>query len=155
MRKPLFLLGAVLVAGLAACGNSTGHATHGTPHAAAPAGVRVEVEDSSLGPILTDQNGRTLYAFTNDKGGTSTCTGACIATWPALSSRQPAAAGQGADKGLLAQTVRAEGTAQTTYGDWPLYYYAGDQGPGDIDGQGVDGVWFAVGADGKLVKTAP
>jgi predicted lipoprotein with Yx(FWY)xxD motif len=160
MRKPLFLLGAVLTAvvgaGLAACGGSTEHATHDTPHAAAtPAGVRVEVEDSSLGPILTDQDGRTLYAFANDKGGTSTCTGDCIATWPALSSGRPATAGNGADKALLAQTVRAEGTAQTTYGDWPLYYYAGDQGPGDVDGQGVDGVWFAVGADGKLVKTAP
>jgi hypothetical protein len=24
--------------------------------------------------------------------------------------------------------------------------------PGDVDGQGVNGIWFAIGADGKLVK---
>ncbi|SIR57487.1 hypothetical protein [Micromonospora avicenniae] len=56
---------------------------------------------------------------------------------------------------LLSQTDLAEGTSKATYGDWPLYYYMGDVGPGDVDGQVVDNVWFAVGADGKLVKTMP
>ena len=41
------------------------------------------------------------------------------------------------------------------YNNWPLYYYVGDVGPGDVDGQGVDGVWFVVGADGKLIKANP
>jgi predicted lipoprotein with Yx(FWY)xxD motif len=79
----------------------------------------------------------------------------CIATWPALISRQPATAGQGVDKALLSQTTRAEGTVQVTYGGWPLYYYAPDVDPGDIDGQNVDEVWFVLGADGKLIKTNP
>ncbi|MGW2850241.1 hypothetical protein ACWC5G_36810, partial [Streptomyces sp. NPDC001274] len=39
-----------------------------------------------------------------------------------------------------------------TYGDWPLYYYVGDMGPGDVNGQGLDGEWFAVSPDGKLVR---
>ena len=153
MRTPLILLGAALLAGVAACGSPAKPAAQAS--APVPTSVQVETAQSSLGPILTDQNGRTLYAFVNDKGGTSSCTGDCIATWPALVSRQPVTAGTGAEKSLLAQTIRTEGTAQATYNNWPLYYYVGDVGPGDVDGQGVDGAWFVVGTDGKLIKTAP
>jgi len=159
MRTRMILLAAVAlaaVAATAACGHSAASQADHKPAAAAAAAAKpagIQVEQSSLGPILTDQNGRTLYAFTPDKNGASTCTGDCIATWPALVSQQAVAAGTGTDKALLAQTTRVEGTAQATYGDWPLYYYAGDQGPGDVDGQGVDGVWFVIGADGKLIKT--
>jgi predicted lipoprotein with Yx(FWY)xxD motif len=39
-----------------------------------------------------------------------------------------------------------------TYGGKPLYYFAGDAKPGDVKGQGVGSVWFAVAADGELVK---
>jgi predicted lipoprotein with Yx(FWY)xxD motif len=155
MRTPRIVLGVALIAGLAACGSTTAPTHQGSQPAADQSVVRVEINQSSLGPILTDQNGRTLYAFTNDKDGNSNCTGQCIATWPALISRQAATAGSGTDKTLLAQTTRAEGTAQATYGNWPLYYYVGDVGAGDVDGQGVDGVWFVVGADGKLIKTNP
>jgi predicted lipoprotein with Yx(FWY)xxD motif len=155
MRTKLILLGAALIATtLAGCGSTSG-ADHqdAQPAKAKDVPVHIEIAQSSLGPILTDQDGRTLYAFTNDKDGTSSCTGACIATWPALISKQPVSAGTGTDKELLARTDRAEGTAQATYNNWPLYYYVGDVGPGDVDGQGVDGVWFVVGADGKLIKT--
>jgi predicted lipoprotein with Yx(FWY)xxD motif len=153
MRTPVVLLGAVLITGLAACGGATGQTHNTKPAAAAPAAVSVKVGESSLGSILTDQNGRTLYAFTDDKSGTSSCTAGCIATWPALVSRQSITTGAGVDKTLLSQTTRAEGATQATYGNWPLYYYVGDMGPGDVDGQGVGGAWFVVGADGKLIKT--
>src|SRR5262249_12131955 len=76
-------------------------------------------------------------------------------TWPALASRQAATVGSGADQALLSETTRTEGTRQATYNNWPLYYYVGDVGPGDVDGQGVDDAWFVVGADGKLIKTNP
>jgi predicted lipoprotein with Yx(FWY)xxD motif len=160
MRTPLVLLGAALIVGVAGCGSTSGHSDPHPPASqnaavAAQSAVRVEIAQSSLGPILTDQNGRTLYAFTNDKGGTSSCTGQCIATWPALTSRQAVTVGTGADTALLSRTDRTEGTVQATYGAWPLYYYVGDVGPGDVDGQGVDGAWFVVGADGKLIKTTP
>lgn len=159
MRTKLFVLvgAAALIASLAGCGSTSGGDKHDTKPATENAEnteVQVEIAQSSLGPILTDQNGRTLYAFTNDKGGTSSCTGQCIATWPALISRKPVIAGTGTDKALLSQTNRTEGTTQATYNEWPLYYYVGDVEPGDVDGQGVDGVWFVLGADGKLIKTA-
>ncbi|WP_239337140.1 hypothetical protein [Frankia sp. CiP3] len=154
MRTRMFLLGALLVTSLAACGSGSGQGQHDTPATQAAEPVAVKIADSSLGPILTDQDGRTLYAFAEDKNGTSTCTGQCVATWPALVSRTPVVAGTGTDKGLLSQVTRAEGTNQAVYGDWPLYLYVGDMGPGDVDGQGVDGVWFVIGADGKLIRTA-
>ena len=155
MRTRILLLGAALVASLAGCSSASHHsAAPAAPAAHQNPPAQVRIADSSLGPILTDQDGRTLYAFTNDKGGTSSCTGSCIATWPALISKQATVAGSGTDKALLSQTTRAEGTAQATYNNWPLYYYVGDVGPGDVDGQGIDGVWFVVGADGKLIKTA-
>lgn len=157
MRTHLVLGAAALTLSLAACGGG-GSADHKAEHDKAPAAsagnaVSVKVSQSSLGPILTDQTGRTLYAFTNDKNGSSSCTANCIATWPALISRGAVTAGSGTDKALLGQTKRAEGTAQATYGDWPLYYYVGDMNPGDVDGQNVDGVWFVVGANGKLIRS--
>lgn len=134
--------------------NVTSPTAPGAPAGAAVAAVAVKVSDSSLGPILTDGEGRTLYAFLNDKNGSSTCTGTCVATWPALVSTGPAGAGGGIQAALLSQTARAEGTSQATYNKWPLYYYVGDTAAGDVDGQGLDGVWFAIAADGKLVKPA-
>jgi predicted lipoprotein with Yx(FWY)xxD motif len=154
MRARFVLLGAALTIGLAACGGTSegGKATEPAGAKAAAGRSSIKISTSSLGDILTDQSGRTLYAFTNDKGGTSSCTGQCIATWPALASKNKVTAAAGANPALLKETKRAEGTSQATYGVWPLYYYAGDMGPGDVDGQGVDGVWFVVGADGKLIK---
>ena len=164
MRTRIVSLAAVslaVVASTAGCtkGTVSDHSTSGGSAPAiagsAPVQVQVQVEQSGLGTILTDQNGRTLYAFTHDKDGTSSCTGQCIATWPALAGRQGATAGAGVDSSLLSQTTQAEGTVQTAYNKWPLYYYAGDSGPGDVDGQDVDGVWFALRPDGTLVRTNP
>jgi predicted lipoprotein with Yx(FWY)xxD motif len=126
----------------------------GTP-ATAPKSVTVKVTTTSLGSVLTDQDGRTLYGFTADKGGVSSCADDCINAWPALVSQTPVKAGPGTKASLFGTTERTEGTVQATYGKWPLYYYAGDVNPGDIDGQGVERVWFVVGADGKLIRTEP
>jgi predicted lipoprotein with Yx(FWY)xxD motif len=156
----LVLCGVVLAAGTAACSGTPAKTAENSPRAVTgektavpPTGI--QIEDSAVGPILADQNGRTLYAFTNDKNGTSSCTGTCIATWPALTGEKVVTGGTGVDASLLTTVSRSEGAAQAVYGDWPLYYYAGDVGAGDIDGQGVDGAWFVVGTDGKLIKADP
>ncbi|BFU42561.1 hypothetical protein [Krasilnikovia sp. MM14-A1004] len=156
----LVLCGAVLAVGAVACSgpsaktaskSSTAVINGTTP--AAPTGL--QFADSAIGSILVDQNGRSLYGFTADKAGTSSCTGTCIATWPALTSEKPVTAGTGVETSLLTTVSRAESASQAVYGGWPLYYYAGDLGPGDIDGQGVDGTWFVIGRDGKLIKADP
>jgi predicted lipoprotein with Yx(FWY)xxD motif len=153
VRTRIVLLGATLILGLAACGGQSGKGHDGATRPTDMKPVSIAVGQSSFGPILTDQDGRTLYAFTKDQNGDSSCVGQCVATWPALVSRRPATARPGVESKLMSQTTRSEGIAQTTYNKWPLYYYAGDAGPGDVDGQGVDGVWFVVGADGKLIKS--
>ncbi|MFV0126723.1 hypothetical protein ACLGI4_03230 [Streptomyces sp. HMX112] len=119
----------------------------------AESGAGVQVADSDLGRVLTDLSGRTLYAFTKDKDRTSACGAECVAVWPALTAPSAVDAGEGIDSDLLRGTERTGGVIQATYGEWPLYYYVGDVAPGDVNGQGVDGEWFAVAPDGKLIRT--
>ncbi|SCF81313.1 hypothetical protein [Streptomyces sp. Ncost-T10-10d] len=158
-RKALFAI--PLALGLVACGTGSDGGTgstssHKAPAKAAPgraaSGTEVTVADAELGSILVDGQGRTLYAFTKDKEATSNCDAECIAVWPALTSPSPAAAGKGVEKSLLREAKQSGGAVQVTYGDWPLYYYVGDIAPGDVNGQGLDGEWFAVSPDGKLVR---
>ncbi|WDN52079.1 hypothetical protein [Streptomyces clavuligerus] len=113
----------------------------------------VKVADSGLGRILVDGTGRTLYAFTQDRPGTGTCAADCVAAWPALTSTRPVTAGPGTRPALLTRTAHTTGAEQAVYGDWPLYYYVGDALPGDTNGQGVDGEWFTLAADGNLIRT--
>ena len=145
---------------LAACGGGqpatpSGADAPASPSPAAPteSQAAVDAAKSSLGQTLVDADGRTLYAFTKDKGGESTCYGDCEATWPALTVQGDPAAGDGVEASLLATTDRNDGSAQVTYKGMPLYLFSGDQQPGDTNGQGVGGVWFAVTPAGALVGT--
>jgi predicted lipoprotein with Yx(FWY)xxD motif len=158
------VLGLALLAGLAlalaACGDGQPTPSGSVPEAEAPASpapaeppAAVAVASSSLGQTLVDAEGRTLYAFTKDKGGKSSCYGDCEATWPALTVQGSPEAGDGAQASLLDTTNRDDGSAQVTYKGMPLYLFSGDQQPGDTNGQGVGGVWFAVTPDGGLVGT--
>jgi len=96
-----------------------------------------------LGTFLTDAEGRTLYMFTKDEPGTSTCSGECLANWPAFVADEPLTLPDGVP-GELTQITREDGTQQIAYNDMPLYYYAGDTTAGDTNGQGVGDVWFVV-----------
>ena len=111
-----------------------------TTAAQAAGGATVAVASSQLGDILVDAEGRTLYAFTKDKGDQSACSGDCAASWPALTGT--ATAGTGAQASLLSTSMQADGTSQVTYDGRPLYYFAGDTKPGDTKGQAVGNVWF-------------
>ena len=150
------LLAALAVA-LAACGGGddggSGPAATEAPAttaAEAAGGTTVAVASSGLGDILVDGDGRTLYAFTKDKGDQSACSGQCASTWPALTGT--ATAGTGVQAALLSTSTQASGQAQVTYGGKPLYYFAGDAKPGDTNGQGVGDVWFVLTATGELVR---
>jgi len=101
-----------------------------------------------LGTVLVDGTGRTLYLFENDTSSSSTCTGSCATTWPALpTSGSPTAAGK-ATTSMLATTTRDDGTTQVTYNGHPLYLYSGDTAPGDANGESIGGIWFAVTTQG-------
>jgi predicted lipoprotein with Yx(FWY)xxD motif len=115
----------------------------------------VTVVESDLGEILADGDGRTLYLFTADDGGTSTCYDDCAEAWPPLEAPDGGpVAGDGVDEGLLGTTERDDGTEQVTYDGMPLYHFAGDSAPGDTNGQGVGGVWYVVEPGGDAVMAA-
>jgi predicted lipoprotein with Yx(FWY)xxD motif len=109
---------------------------------AAAATVMVK-NDPKLGDYLVDAKGMTLYMFTKDTPGVSNCSGGCLTAWPPLVATGDLVAGPGVT-GKLGFITRADGTKQVTYNDMPLYYWASDVKPGDVNGQGVGGVWYVV-----------
>jgi predicted lipoprotein with Yx(FWY)xxD motif len=111
------------------------------------AGAVVAVADSSLGSILVDGDGNTVYLFTPDEQGDSVCYDQCEAAWPPL--LDDFAAGDGIDASLLGTAPRTDGTEQITYNGWPLYYFANDAAPGDVNGQGVNDVWYVLSPTGE------
>ncbi len=121
--------------------------------AAAEGSATVEVVDSDLGQILAS-GGKTLYIFIPDNGGAPTCYDDCAATWPALLADGDVAVGEGLDAGLFATATRDDGGEQVTVDGWPLYFFANDAAPGDVNGQGVGDVWYVVGPDGTSIDNA-
>src|SRR4051812_20809385 len=75
------LLGALAAAG---CGSSGGSNENSAapPKPANGQLATVGVANGSVGEILVDSQGRTLYLFERDSGTKSTCTGACAVEWP-------------------------------------------------------------------------
>jgi predicted lipoprotein with Yx(FWY)xxD motif len=133
MRRPFVAFVAVL-AFLAALGAG----------AQAQAGPALQTkQDKTLGTILADAKGLTLYAFTKDAPNQSNCTGQCATNWPPLTATAGPALAAGL-QGTLGTTARPDGTSQLTYNGMPLYRFAKDQDAGDAYGQGVGGVWFVV-----------
>ena len=114
----------------------------------------VALADTSLGEVLAGPDGRTLYLFTGDSDGTSACIDQCAEVWPPLVVSGEPVAGDGLDETLLGTIERSGGSQQVTYADHPLYYYAPDTAPGDVNGQGVNDVWFVVDAAGEAVAAS-
>ena len=101
--------------------------------------------------VLVDGRGMTLYVFTKDTPDTVSCTGDCAVVWPPFFSQDTPTLGSGIDESLIGSTSLANGMKVVTYNHMPLYYYAKDQKPGDVTGQGVGTVWFTIGPDGKII----
>lgn len=121
----------------------------------APQGVNAVqlrvVDDATLGKRVVDRDGRSLYRFDKDTANPSksNCNGDCATTWPPLLvSRGQALYVEGADPTLTGFVERADGSCQITIGGWPVYYFSKDKNPGDLNGQGVGGTWFAVNPTG-------
>lgn len=169
MRSPLI---AALVAGsllLVACGSddssdSTSDAAVATTAAPAAGGDEsdgesdadsgasaiVAVSATDVGDALVGANGLTLYGFTTDSDGVPTCAGACADAWPPLtvdSADLPA----GLDPAVFSVVEGTDGGFQLKAGAWPLYFFAGDAAPGDVNGQLSGGVWFVAAPDGSLI----
>lgn len=97
--------------------------------------------NAAFGSILTDGNGNSLYFFAKDTKDNSTCINGCVDSWPAYYNEN-ISVGTGLDSNDFATITRTDGSMQTTYKGWPLYYFANDAVAGDTNGDGVGGVWF-------------
>jgi predicted lipoprotein with Yx(FWY)xxD motif len=94
---------------------------------------------------LTDSKGMTLYYYTKDTDGQSACYGGCATAWPIFYAENltlPSSL-KASDFGTV---TRTDGTKQTTYMGWPLYYWQRDTKAGDMTGEGVGKVWYILGA---------
>jgi predicted lipoprotein with Yx(FWY)xxD motif len=115
----------------------------------------VVVKRSSFGRILFDGRGFVLYGFTRDRGGRSSCSGACARAWPPFIVKSRPEAGIGVSSARLGTIRRRNGSLQAMYAGRPLYYYVGDRRPGQILCQNVTefgGVWRVLRPSGRLVR---
>ena len=117
---------------------------------AASRGPVVTIGSTDLGSVLIDGRGRTLYLYAPDKN-TSTCYGQCASFWPPLLTKGKPVAGADVNAKLLGTAKRSDGKLQVTYAGHPLYRFAKDEDAGDLNGQDVEDVWYAIGPDGKRI----
>jgi predicted lipoprotein with Yx(FWY)xxD motif len=115
----------------------------------AESGIELKVADggATLGQYLTEEDGKTLYMFTNDTkdSGKSTCNGDCATNWPPLlADSADAVKLEDGVTGTVSIVTRDDGSKQVAYNGQPLYYFAGDSAAGDTNGQGVGDKWFVV-----------
>jgi predicted lipoprotein with Yx(FWY)xxD motif len=157
-RKFGLLLVPLFVVGVTACGESSSitspstsalHTSTATPSTSPTIGVvTVDTGTTSLGTVLTDSTGHTLYVLSGEQNGQDACTTqpGCSLMWPALSppgSGTPVP-GRGVS-GALGVTTAADGSGEVTYNGWPLHTFSDDPA-GQVMGQGIasyGGTWYA------------
>lgn len=151
MRNQRWLLTGAAAGGLvlAACGGGAKPAAMPAAGSAMTAPSHMAMLKSgktSMGKVLTNAMGRTLYWFALDTPAASKCTGSCLAVWPPVTGTPRLAGGVHAP-GKLGTIRRPGGPLQATYDHHPLYTYAGDRAPGQARGNGIIGFggrWHAV-----------
>jgi predicted lipoprotein with Yx(FWY)xxD motif len=133
VRRPRMIVAAAAVAGLAAAS----FALHPpATHAAQAKGAVVSTAKTSLGRILVNSNGRTLYLFEKDRNGRSACSGQCAVFWPPLITNGKPVARNGARASLIGTIKRADGRLLVAYNHHPLYMFAQDTKAGQPTGEG-------------------
>jgi predicted lipoprotein with Yx(FWY)xxD motif len=164
-RLPMAVkLGVPVAAGLlaAACGTAAGSTTAGsaptgTPASGSTTATVIESHAGSAGSFLTNASGRAVYLWAADSMNKSMCSGACAQAWPPVTSMGQVTAAHGANTADLGTITRSDGTKQVTYSGHPLYYFAGDSGPGQTNGQGSDSFgakWWLVTPAGAKITAA-
>ena len=117
----------------------------------------VNVGQTSLGTILVDGSGRTLYLFKLDQKNSSSCTTGsfnCLSVWHPLMTTAKPHAGAGVNPALLGTFHRTKPSGlQVSYNGHPLYTYNQDAAPGDVNGQAYGTIWYVVSPKGKAIKT--
>src|SRR6476646_2417399 len=120
----LYLVAATAVGAiaLAACGSGGSYGASSVATVATPGTVAVKTGSTSLGKVLVDAEGRTLYGLMQDSDGVPTCVKACANAWPPLTvngANLPAEL----DATLFSVVTRPDGSHQLEAGKWPLYRF--------------------------------
>jgi predicted lipoprotein with Yx(FWY)xxD motif len=151
------LVGAVGLAAGLAVGTGTGLVAGAAPAGASSTHAKtITISASKLprvGTVLTTASGLTLYRFTADPSGRSTCTGACAQVWPPLTvAKGTHVKGPKGAKGF--SLIKVGKTWQVAFHNAALYRFEGDKKKGQAKGQGLEGTWFAVVESGAFTTGA-
>jgi predicted lipoprotein with Yx(FWY)xxD motif len=122
------------------------------PQTPAPSADNVMLGATPLGRVLTDANGMTLYFFVTDLAGegVSTCYGTCAQIWP-IFSVDTVMVSPPLNPSNFSSITRTDGTKQTSYRGWPLYYFKNDRKPGDVNGENVLSTWYVARPDYNMM----
>jgi predicted lipoprotein with Yx(FWY)xxD motif len=119
--------------------------------------AKLQVRKTSVGTILVNSRGFTVYAFTLDRPDKNNCAhvNGCLSVWPPVTTSGKAIAGHGVSSRLIGTITLRKGVEQVTYAGHPLYTYIADPGPGQtsyINVSEFGGRWPAVNPAGNEVK---
>jgi len=153
---------AIVVAGCGSSNNksataaSSTNAGSSTTASSSSGGTTIKTGHSSVGTFLVDGQGRTLYLFEADKPNVSKCAGGCLTIWPPFTAKGKPTVSGGVSAGKVGTAKAPDGTTLVTYNGHPLYFYSGDQGPGDMNGQGLNqfgAKWYVVKPSGSKLDS--
>jgi predicted lipoprotein with Yx(FWY)xxD motif len=123
---------------------------------AASSAAKVSLRKTSVGMILVNSKGFTVYAFSKDSKNKDACVkiSGCVAIWPPLTTAAKPIAGSGVKASLLGTIPYKGNLKQVTYAGHPLYMYSSDSSPGStsyVNQKAFGGRWPAVNAAGKEI----
>jgi predicted lipoprotein with Yx(FWY)xxD motif len=155
MKRTRFFLAGVLAA--AASASAVAGPANAVSTGQASRAAKVQLRHTSLGKILVDASGFTLYMFTKDTRNKDTCVGVsgCTSAWPPLRTSGKPIAGPGVKASLLSTIKLPGGARQVTYAGRPLYRYGGASERAEtvyVSAVQFGGTWYAVNAAGNTVK---
>jgi predicted lipoprotein with Yx(FWY)xxD motif len=152
------VLVALAVAGCGGDDDDQATAAAGPPKTTGGGSATIGVANAaSLGRILVDSQGRTVYLFVKDTAATSTCSGECAVDWPPVTTKGKPKVGSGVTANEVGTTPRSDGKTQVTYNGHPLYLFEGDNEAGDTNGQGISAFgarWYVLSPAGNQVTSS-
>ena len=162
-KKMLGLMVAFAVV-IAACGSSsaskasdksttTSTTTTTTAGSTDATSTTLQLVDTTLGKVVADSDGKVLYLYVPD--GTSTVSkvsAGTLAAWPPVKATGVPTLGPG----LTAKSSTGKqpnGEEWVMYNGHLLYGFTGDTKAGDVNGNALGDIWYAVTAAGEPVQS--